>query len=344
MGIVIAILLFSAIIIFHELGHFLLAKANSIRVDEFSLGLGPTLIGKEIGGTKFSLKLLPFGGACMMGEDDADDISEGSFNSKSVWARISVIAAGPVFNLILGWVLCIIMVAWVGYRAPVITAVEEGYSAAEQGMQAGDRITQIDGKKVHLWNEVSLYNLMNTDGEKTAVKYERDGEEVSVVLEPRALEGDSYKRLGISGPAEMTRTGVLGWFQYGAYTVEYWVKYTFECLKMLVTGQVGIGQMSGPVGIVSVVDSTYQNSLSSGMKIVVLNLMNIAILLTANLGIMNLLPIPALDGGRLVFLILEAIRRKRIPPEKEGMVHFAGFALLMLLMIVVMFNDIKRLF
>lgn len=344
MGIVIAILLFSAIIIFHELGHFLLAKANGIRVDEFSLGLGPTLIGKEIGGTKFSLKLLPFGGACMMGEDDADDISEGSFNSKSVWARISVIAAGPVFNLILGWVLCIIMVAWVGYRAPVITAVEEGYSAAEQGMQAGDRITQIDGKKVHLWNEVSLYNLMNTDGEKTAVKYERDGEEVSVVLEPRALEGDSYKRLGISGPAEMTRTGVLGWFQYGAYTVEYWVKYTFECLKMLVTGQVGIGQMSGPVGIVSVVDSTYQNSLSSGMKIVVLNLMNIAILLTANLGIMNLLPIPALDGGRLVFLILEAIRRKRIPPEKEGMVHFAGFALLMLLMIVVMFNDIKRLF
>lgn len=344
MGIVIAILLFSAIIIFHELGHFLLAKANGIRVDEFSLGLGPTLIGKEIGGTKFSLKLLPFGGACMMGEDDADDISEGSFNSKSVWARISVIAAGPVFNLILGWVLCIIMVAWVGYRAPVITAVEEGYSAAEQGMQAGDRITEIDGKKVHLWNEVSLYNLMNTDGEKTAVTYERDGEEVSVVLEPRALEGDSYKRLGISGPAEMTRTGVLGWFQYGAYTVEYWVKYTFECLKMLVTGQVGIQQMSGPVGIVSVVDSTYQNSLSSGMKIVVLNLMNIAILLTANLGIMNLLPIPALDGGRLVFLILEAIRRKRIPPEKEGMVHFAGFALLMLLMIVVMFNDIKRLF
>ena len=344
MGIVIAILLFSAIIIFHELGHFLLAKANGIRVDEFSLGLGPTLIGKEIGGTKFSLKLLPFGGACMMGEDDADDISEGSFNSKSVWARISVIAAGPVFNLILGWVLCIIMVAWVGYRALVITAVEEGYSAAEQGMQAGDRITEIDGKKVHLWNEVSLYNLMNTDGEKTAVTYERDGEEVSVVLEPRALEGDSYKRLGISGPAEMTRTGVLGWFQYGAYTVEYWVKYTFECLKMLVTGQVGIGQMSGPVGIVSVVDSTYQNSLSSGMKIVVLNLMNIAILLTANLGIMNLLPIPALDGGRLVFLILEAIRRKRIPPEKEGMVHFAGFALLMLLMIVVMFNDIKRLF
>ena len=114
MGIVLAILLFSLIIIIHELGHFSLAKANKIRVDEFSLGLGPTLFGKVIGGTKFSLKLLPFGGACMMGEDDADDMSEGSFNSKSVWARMSVIAAGPLFNLILGWLLCVIMVGWIG--------------------------------------------------------------------------------------------------------------------------------------------------------------------------------------------------------------------------------------
>lgn len=344
MGIVIAILLFSAIIIFHEMGHFLLAKANGIRVDEFSLGLGPTLFGKEFGGTKFSLKLLPFGGACMMGEDDVDDMSEGSFNSKSVWARMSVIAAGPAFNLILGWILCVIMVAWVGYRAPLITDVEEGYSAAEQGMQAGDLITEINGKRVHLWNEVSLYNLMNTDGEKTEMTYLRDGKETTVVLEPRALEGDSYKRMGISGPMEMTRTGVFGSLQYGAYTVKYWVDYTFECLRMLVSGQVGIRQMSGPVGIVDVVDETYQNSLSSGLKVVVLNLMNIGILLTANLGIMNLLPIPALDGGRLVFLILEAIRKKRIPPEKEGMVHFAGFAVLMVLMVIVMFNDIRNLF
>ena len=106
MGIIIAVLLFSFIIIFHELGHFLLAKKNGIRVDEFSLGLGPTLLGKQIGETKFSLKLLPFGGACMMGEDDADDLSEGSFNSKSVWARMSVVAAGPIFNLILACVFC----------------------------------------------------------------------------------------------------------------------------------------------------------------------------------------------------------------------------------------------
>ena len=115
MGIILAILLFSAIVIFHELGHFLLAKKNKIRVDEFSLGLGPTIFGKQFGETKFSLKLLPFGGACMMGEDDVDDMSEGSFNSKSVWARMSVIVAGPVFNLILAWILCMIIIGWTEY-------------------------------------------------------------------------------------------------------------------------------------------------------------------------------------------------------------------------------------
>ena len=344
MGIVIAILLFSAIVIFHELGHFLLAKANGIRVDEFSLGLGPTLVGKEFKGTKFSLKLLPFGGACMMGEDDADDMSEGSFNSKSVWARMSVIVAGPLFNLLLAWILCVIMVAWVGYRAPVVGEVSEGYSAKEEGMKPGDVITEIDGKRIHLWNEISLSNLMNSEGENTEITYLRGGEETTVVLEPRALEGDLNKRLGITSMATLTKTGVTGSLQYGAYTVKYWIDYTIDCLKMLVGGKVGVKDMSGPVGIVDAVDETYQNARPAGLKIVVLNLMNFAILLTANLGIMNLLPIPALDGGRLVFLAAEAVRRKRVPPEKEGMVHFAGFALLLVLMAVVMYNDIVKLF
>lgn len=344
MGIIIAILLFSAIVIFHELGHFLLAKANGIRVDEFSLGLGPTLFGKEIGGTKFSLKLLPFGGACMMGEDDADDLSEGSFNSKSVWARISVIVAGPVFNLILAWILCIIMVAWIGYNAPVLGGVSEGYAAAEQGMQAGDRITEINGHRVHLWNEIALENLSIKQGDLVEVTYERDGESNTILLEARQQEEDSYAKIGVESTGKRTRPGIFGTLQYGAYTVKYWVSYTFKCLEMLVTGQVGIQQMSGPVGIVQVVDNAYQQSKPSGISVVLLNLLNIGILLTANLGVMNLIPFPALDGGRLVFLLIEAVRGKRVPPEKEGMVHFAGFALLMILMIFVMYNDIMRIF
>ena len=344
MGIIIAILLFSAIVIFHELGHFLLAKANKIRVDEFSLGMGPTLIGRQIGETKFSLKLLPLGGACMMGEDDADDVAEGSFNSKSVWARISVIAAGPIFNFILAWILCMIMVGWIGYRSPEIGTVEEGYSAAEQGMQAGDVITKINGHRIHLWEEITLYNLSTKEGDTLSVTYERDGKEHTVDLVEKQLENDSYARLGIINVAERTKPGIFGTVQYGAYTVKYWISYTFGCLKMLLTGQVGIKQMSGPVGIVTVVDSAYQQAKPEGIQVVLLNILNIGILLTANLGVMNLIPFPALDGGRLIFLFIEAIRGKRVPPEKEGMVHFAGFALLMVLMVIVMYNDIMRIF
>ena len=266
MGIVVAIILFSAIVILHELGHFLLAKANKIRVDEFSLGLGPTIFGKKFGETKFSLKLLPFGGACMMGEDNAEDFSEGSFNSKSVWARMSVIAAGPVFNLILAWVLCVIMVGWIGYHKPVVKNVEEGYAAAESGMQTGDIITRVNGRKVYLWEEISLYNLMNEKGADMTLTYERDGKEYTAVLEPRKLEGDSYARMGIAGYAERTRAGIFGSMKYGAYTVRYWVNYTIESLKMLVTGQVGIKQMSGPVGIVNVVDTAYKESIAVNVK------------------------------------------------------------------------------
>lgn len=182
--------IFSLIIIFHELGHFTLAKINKIRVDEFSLGLGPTLIGKKIGGTFFCLKLLPFGGACMMGEDDADDMSEGSFNSKSVWARMSVIAAGPVFNLILAWILCSIMVGWIGYSSATVTDVSEGYSAAEEGVQAGDVIKEINGRNIHIWNDISLYNLTHPDETSLEVVLDRDGEEYTVEMNP-----DSWKAM-----------------------------------------------------------------------------------------------------------------------------------------------------
>nr|WP_296965639.1 RIP metalloprotease RseP [uncultured Mediterraneibacter sp.] len=342
MGIILAILLFSAIVIFHELGHFLLAKKNKIRVDEFSLGLGPTIFGKQFGETKFSLKLLPFGGACMMGEDDVDDMSEGSFNSKSVWARMSVIVAGPVFNLILAWILCMIIIGWTGYRAPVVSSVTDGYSAQEEGIEPGDVIKKIGGKSVHIWNDISLYNMMHAGTKSVEVKYERDGKDYTVVLEPKQNEGDAFPLLGITG-GEMVRPGVIGTVRYGAYTVKYWITYTVDSLKMLISGKVGVKDLSGPVGIVSAVDDVYQEAAPAGMAVVILNLLNIGVLLTANLGVMNLLPLPALDGGRLVFLIIEAVRGKRVPPEKEGMVHFAGFVLLMALMVVIMFNDILKL-
>ncbi len=341
MGIVLAILVFGVIVFVHELGHFLLAKANGIRVDEFSIGMGPRLLSWVKGETRYSLKLLPIGGSCMMGEDE-DDTSEGSFNSKSVWARISVVAAGAIFNFILALVFAVVIISFTGYDKPVISGVVEGFPAEEAGMQAGDRIVKMNSKKINLWREVTYYNMFH-QGETVDLVYERDGEKYEVTITPKKDEDGSYL-LGVTSPSAYEKANVFTAVQYGVYEVKFWICTTLESLKMLITGGVGVDQLSGPVGIVDVVDDTYQQSKEYGALVVFIQMLNIGILLSANLGVMNLLPLPALDGGRLVFLIVEAIRGKRVPPEKEGIVHGIGMVLLLALMAFVLFNDIKRLF
>ena len=342
MGIILAILLFGFIVFFHELGHFSVAKKNGIEVEEFCLGMGPVLFSKEYKGTRYALRLLPIGGACMMGEDDEATGAEGNFHSKSVWARMAVIAAGPLFNFILAFVLAVVLTLIAGYDKPVVSDVEAGYPAIEAGVQAGDEIIKIDNKRIHIFREVSIYNQFH-QGEDMEVTYRRDGEEFTVMLSPKYDEEAKYYRMGVASSG-YEKANVLTTVQYAAYEVKYWIDYTLASLGMLITGEVGVDQLSGPVGIVDLVDDTYQSSVSHGVVTVVANMLNLAILLSANLGVLNLVPFPALDGGRLVFLIIEAIRGKKISPEKEGYVHFAGFALLMILMAVVMFNDIGRLF
>lgn len=342
MGIILAILVFGTIVFVHEFGHFSVAKANGIRVDEFSIGMGPRLWSKVKGETRYSLKLLPIGGSCMMGEDDADDMSEGSFNSKSVWARIAVVAAGAIFNFILAFVFAVIIVAYAGYDEPIISGTVEGYSAEAEGMQAGDKIVRMNDKKINLWREVTYYNTFH-QGEEIDLVYERDGEKYEVTITPKQDEDGNYL-MGVMSPGQYQKANVFTALKYGVYEVKFWICTTIESLKMLITGQVGADQLSGPVGIVNVVDDTYKESKSYGAVVVIMQMLNIGILLSANLGVMNLLPLPALDGGRLVFLIIEAIRGKRVPPEKEGIVHTVGMVFLLALMVFVLFNDLKRIF
>lgn len=342
LGIIFAIIIFSFIVFFHELGHFSLAKKNGIDVEEFAIGMGPNLFSKEYKGTRYCIKLLPIGGLCMMGEDEEATDSPSNFNNKSVWARTSVIAAGPVFNFILAFVFAVILVAMVGYDAPVIDSVEEGYPAYEAGIEAGDTIVEMNGKRIHVFREITAYNQFN-QGKDTEIVFLRDGVEKSVTLTPKMDEERNYYRFGIGGGG-YTKANVLTALKYGAYELRFWICTTLDSLKMLITGRIGVDQLSGPVGIVSVVDDTYQQSKSYGVFMVIVQLLSIAVLLSANLGVMNLLPLPALDGGRLVFLVVEAIRRKRVPPEKEGYVHLVGITLLMALMVFVMFNDIRRIF
>lgn len=341
MSIIIAFFIFSLIILFHEFGHFLLAKKNGVTVVEFSLGMGPRLLSRQWHGTRYSLKLLPFGGSCMMlGEDEAAD-EPGTFGSKSVWARISVIAAGPIFNFLMAFLLAVIVVALRGYDPAVITDAEQGFPAREAGLQAGDIITGINGKTIHMRGEATDYISFHP-AESYTISYKRDGKKYTADVAVKT-DDEGRQRIGISMGLGYIKGNALTCLRYGVYEVKYWIDLTFTSLKMMLQGQVGLKDMSGPVGVVSAIGGVYSQSADRGLLTVMINMLNMAILLSANIGVMNLLPLPALDGGRLVFLILEAIRGKRVNPEKEAMVHFVGIMALMVLMVVVMYNDVMRL-
>lgn len=344
MKIIVAILIFSIIILFHELGHFLLAKKNGIRVNEFCLGLGPTLFGVTKGETKYSIKLLPFGGACMMEGEDGDSKDERAFNNKSVWARISVVAAGPIFNFIMAWIFALIIMICVGYDKPVLIDTVEGYPAQEAGMQAGDEIISLNGHRIYFYREISMYSFFHA-GEEATIVFERDGERMEVTITPKLdVESGSYM-YGFLGPSTRERGTTWETITHSFYEVRYWINNTVDSLKYLVSGKASVNQLNGPIGLVKNISDVYDESKDTGgLYLAFLSMLNMCIFISANLGVMNLLPIPALDGGRLVFLIIEAIRGKRINPEKEGMVHFVGLMLLMALMVFVMFNDIRNIF
>ena len=428
MKIILALLIFSAIILFHELGHFLLAKKNKIVVTEFSLGMGPRLLSTEKNGTRYSLKLLPLGGSCAMLGEDMEDESKGTFNGAPVWGRIATVAAGPVFNFILAFVFEVLIVTLVGYDPAEVTQVESGSTVAEAGLQEGDIIKEYQGYHIDLARDLYLYMYLNNPQEDETIHMivERNGKDVELAFKPDvqvryllgfnrkstdSLEvaslipgmglsetgvepGDvitsingtrlensddytaylaehpltsepvtiTYERDGLEYNAEVTpsesRTAVLDFsynlaytkthgfevLKYGTLEVKYMIRSTLLSLKELLTGGLGVKDLSGPVGVVDAIGSTYEASKSEGMLTIWVNMLYMAALLSANLGVMNLLPLPALDGGRLVFLIIEAIRRKPVNRQIEGMVHFAGLMVLMLLMVVVMYNDILKIF
>jgi regulator of sigma E protease len=280
-----------------------------------------------------------------MGEDDVDDDSQGSFNSKNVWRRFTVIAAGSFMNLLLALILCIITIAWIGFTPPIIGSVMEDSPAAITGIEPGDTFTRMNGRAVRMWDDILLYNLMNLHGEPVEITFIRDDQRHHVTIQPVYTEENGFGRyiLGITATDQRVYPGFFATIGYGAHNVRFWINHTIQSVRMLIVGDIGVDQLAGPVGIVQVVDDTYQASVEHGINVVILNLMSITILLSANIGVLNLLPLPALDGGRLVFIFLEMIRGKRVSPEKEGIVHFVGIALLLALMAFIIFNDIRRI-
>ncbi len=350
------IIIFTVVVVAHEFGHFLIARQNGIRVNEFAIGMGPVIFKKMIRGTRFVIRLLPIGGACMFeGEDgkyedeendeeeDTPEIAkEGSFNAAPVWGRIATVLAGPIFNIILAYMLSLFVCWFCGSDIPTLRDVTEGYPAEAAGMQAGDRIIKIDHQRIHLWREISVLSYIS-DGSPIEVTYERDGQQYETLITPVYSSEAGRYYYGFVGSGQFIACNNLSVFKYSWYEVRYWLLSTVQSLGYMIQGRASAEDIAGPVGVATVIGDTVEQTVDEGALTVILNMVNIAVLLSVNLGVLNLLPIPALDGGRLVFLLVEAVRGKRVPPEKEGLVHMIGFVLLMVLMVFVLYNDIMRI-
>ena len=327
-SILIAVFMFGFLIFIHELGHFLAAKKAGIGVVEFSLGMGPRIWKKQGKETLFSLKLFPIGGSCMMVGEDEDIDDERAFHKKSKRARIGVLAAGAGMNLLFGVILVFVIQCFVPKY--VTTRIENVYLEEQTVFRAGDRIVRCDGYGVLNYTDLNLaINFIDSDTFDATVI--RDGARIKLTDIP-IIDTPEGKRIGISFGVEDRTFGSV--FKQTATESLSIVRSVWKSLAFLVTGRVGVGELTGPVGITAMIGDTVEYGA--------LPVLNLVALIAMNLGVMNLLPLPALDGGRILFILVEAVLGRPIPPEKEGIVHLVGFGLLMLLTVFVFINDIIR--
>lgn len=341
LSIIIAIVIFCVIIIVHEFGHFFIAKLCGVRVDEFAIGMGPAIFRKQGMETLFTVRLFPIGGFCSMGEDE-DREDPDSFRKKPVAAKMAVIVAGAFMNIVLGFIIVCIsfIVSGKGVSSTIVyfsdDAVSPGY-----GLQLNDTITEINGVKIFTARDIT-YQLSSDEDGIVDFTVKRNGEKVELkgVHFPMKVDEETGKQTLIYDFKVMSeKITLMNIIPYTAKATVYYARVVLLSLKDLITGKYGINDLQGPVGIVSTIGTTVA---AAGLDWDFI--LQMAALITINIGIFNLLPIPALDGGRFVLLIVEAVRRKTMKAEVEGMIHFVGFALLMVLMFVVTFNDIKNLF
>ena len=335
-----AILIFGAIVTVHEFGHFIVARKCGIDVHEFAIGMGPAIFKKQGKHTLFTIRILPLGGFCAMGEDDeakADDVN--NFRNKPVGSRMAVIVAGAFMNLIMGFILgIVILLADGGYTSTTVAEVVEGTPCAEQ-LQKDGVLVSMNGMHLFTANDI-IYQLQNDDDGVFNFVIKRDGKIMEIKNVAFTITEENGNRvLNYDFKVYHKALTPMQLIPQAANKFVYYARLIVISLKDLLLGKYGLNQLQGPVGIVNAITQTAkQTGFKPGF------LLEMAMLISINVGIFNLLPLPALDGGRFVFLVAEAIRRKPVSAEKEGMVHFIGFALLMLLMLAVTFNDIKSIF
>lgn len=340
-SIVIGIIIFGIIVVVHEFGHFITARLCKVKVSEFAIGMGPAIYKKQGKKTLFSVRALPIGGFCSMGEDEDSDDPD-AFRKKSVPAKMAVILAGAFMNIILGFLISVIamIVSGVGVSSTIVF-FEDNAVSPNYGLQLGDTIDKINGQKVFSARDITYFLRSDEDG-VIDFTVKRNGEKVELkgVRFPMATDeetGKSTLRYDFKVKAE--KISFKNIISYSFNNTLYCGRVVLMSLRDLITGKYSINDLQGPVGIVTTIGSSVTEAGPDWDF-----LLQLAALITVNIGIFNLLPLPALDGGRFVFLVIELFRRKPMKAETEGMIHFVGLMALMLLMIVVTFKDVKDIF
>ena len=345
-----AILVFGVLIAVHELGHFMAAKACGVRVNEFSIGMGPALWKKQKGETQYSLRLFPVGGFCAMEGEEEDSDDPAALNNQGFWAKLLIFAAGAAMNFIAGLLIILVLYADAqAFYVPVVAGFADGCPLeSADGLQEGDRLLRIDGEKVYVYSDISLLMGLNKTG-AFDLQIERNGEVITLrdfTMERREYtdqNGKTYTGYGLYFGAEEATLGRK--LSYSWNNAMDFARLVRLSLQMLLTGQAGVKDLSGPVGIVSTMTQVGEQAATT--RAAVENIAYLAALIAVNLAVMNLLPLPALDGGKIFFLIINAVSmqlfKKQIPAKYENYIHFAGLILLLALMAVITFSDVWKL-
>ncbi len=322
------VLVFNIIVFVHEFGHYIMARRAGIRIHEFALGMGPTVFKTEKNNTVYALRAFPIGGFVKMEGEDTESDAEDSFTSKSAGKRFGVIVAGATMNLILAFVIILVINLSLGQPTLTLSEIVPGSPAQQAGMLVGDTITSIEGKSVQTWEE-ALVLIGEAKGE-LEITVDRAGESRAFSITPVESEG----RMVIGIVRGVSRNPITA-LTYSVKQVGFLLSMMLSFFRDLFTGSASLDGVVGPIGLVSFVGESAKSGIVS--------LAMLTAYISLNLAVVNLLPIPALDGGRLLFILIELIRGKPVPPEKEGMVHTAGLILLLLLIVFITFKDIMRL-
>ena len=337
MTIIAAIILFGIIVFIHELGHFLFAKKAGVKIHEFAIGMGPKIYSTQKGETKYSIRLLPLGGYVSMEGEDGESNDSNSFGKKTLLQRASIIFAGPFFNIVLTVLLLIPVFSYMGTpsNSNVVGKVLENTPAIKSGLQVNDKIIEINGQQIKTWNDIVNNLQKETSKDKVNIKIERNNTTKELSITPEKNNQGKYV-IGISPVYEKS---IIKSIPKAFVETGNMIKQMLVFIGQLFTGTIPGGfdnSVSGPIGVIGIV--------SDAAKMGIINLIYIGAVISLNLGILNLLPIPALDGGRLLFLAIEAIIGRKLDPEKEAMVNTVGFVILIGFMLFVTYKDILKLF